>query len=528
LPQKEIIIMIDATNPIQNVDFGHIEAEADQHLRRYFLETDSYVRILAGEKTYVVGRKGTGKSAIYRFLSTLVDQHFSTAALTFDSYPWNVHRLVKDQTQSADSAYVNTWKYICLLELAKLVIAESGTEHQAVKPIREFIARNYGSLQPSFKELLVDKALRIRKLALPSLTNEGFNAGAIELDPKAPPEVDLMSNINILNQIMQDKLLEQLNDRRFYSVLLDKLDDGWDGSAESKSSMCGLLRASRELHLRARDKGKRLNVVVFLRSDIYDSLEYNDKNKAYPDIEFLKWETGNLRAVVEKRIAYSTGIDERTAWTSIFEDKPMARRSNAFNYLVRRTLLRPRDIIQFCASCVDTALASKHDRVTAEDIYIAERSYSDYLYREFLDEAKVRLPEIKSLLECLRRIGYERFRFGEFEQFHKAIPRLNASTQGPLDALRELFEMSIVGQERVGGVTGGTAFEYKYTDPTIQPDFRRSMIVHPGLRKSLKLVERRKRSGRTDADSGPDFFPDESDSLTEEGADAGQLPDLPS
>jgi hypothetical protein len=287
-------------------------------------------------------------------------------------------------------------------------------------------------------------------------------------------------------------------------VLLDKLDDGWDGSEESKTCMCGLLRASRDLHLRARAKGKLLNVVVFLRSDIYDCLEYNDKNKAYPDIEFLKWEPETLAAVVNKRIAWSARLDEASAWTAIFEDKPMAKRSSAFKYLVRRTLLRPRDIIQFCDSCVNVAREQKHDRVTAGDIYQAEEIYSDYLRREFIDENRVRLPELQSLLECLRRIAYERFTFGQFSEQYAANPKLQDSKLGPLDALKELFELSIVGLERVGGAAGGTAFEYKYTDPTIQPDFSRGMIVHPGLRKALKLVERRRRVGSTEIEEPPE------------------------
>jgi len=44
--------------------FGDGVAENDAHLSEYFIETPAYRMALSGEKRFIIGRKGAGKSAI--------------------------------------------------------------------------------------------------------------------------------------------------------------------------------------------------------------------------------------------------------------------------------------------------------------------------------------------------------------------------------------------------------------------------------------------------------------------------------
>lgn len=47
-----------------DVDWGEDEAKNDESLERYFVEFPEYEKVLDGKKRYIIGRKGTGKSAI--------------------------------------------------------------------------------------------------------------------------------------------------------------------------------------------------------------------------------------------------------------------------------------------------------------------------------------------------------------------------------------------------------------------------------------------------------------------------------
>jgi len=487
-----------ANTSLNNVDFKYIEAERDPNLTRYFIETESFHRIFKGDKMYVIGRKGTGKSSIYAaILNMPKSQQYAVVGLTFDKYPWQLHNKIKDETKSQDSAHIAAWRYIILIELAKLLLDEakdSGKKSDELKKVAKFVEDAYGTPRPSLDDLLpalVDRIRRIRKLELPSLGHTGIRGGSIEFDPKESAETSLLSTVKAAIDTIGETILELLGNR-YYFVLFDKLDDGWDNSAEFKSSMVGLLRASRDLNIEAQKRKKLLRCVVFLRSDIYDSIQYNDKNKAFPDIELLAWNEKTLQSLVNKRIAKSIGLkNEAEGWGKIFQDETMRSGTSNFKYIVRRTLLRPRDLITFCQECKAAALQNKHDIIQNDDVYYAEERYSERVYREFGDEMHKQCPQVDRLFEVLRRLRSERFTFQDFEaEYLRAqVPDLTAS-----EALRILFEYSIVGVIRKGGSGGGSTLEFKFTHPLIQLDFSREIVVHPGLKKHLKLVEKRSKA----------------------------------
>jgi len=482
-------------NLLEKVDFGHDEAENDSNLVRYFLETDSFLRIFKGDKMYVIGRKGTGKSAIYLTIENVNLQEMLTSGLTFDDYSWQVHNKVRDLSKSIDFACVNTWKYIILLELGKLLIKESNflekTFHPDLKKVANFLEKNYGSLKPSYKDFLVDKFRRIKRLDLPSISSEGVKLGGIELEQNAPDEERLITEINIVNKELQEVIFKAMTNK-YYFILFDKLDDGWDASNEFKSSMVGLLKAARDLNIESKKANKHLRAIVFLRSDIYDVLQYNDKNKAFQDIEFLRWDKEKLITLINKRIGFSLGLsDDKNAWNRIFVKEKMRSKTPNVSYLIKRTFLRPRDIISFCRECCDEARRNKRNIITNEDIYNAENLYSERVYREFLDEMCKQHPYVEKLFSVLRAMKTERFNFQMFQnEYNKKdlYPIENVIAQ---DALRILFEYNIVGIQKIGGKSGGSTFDFSYTDPAINMDLSKEIVIHPALKKHLRLVEKR-------------------------------------
>ncbi|HEV2224406.1 MAG TPA: hypothetical protein VGR84_15535 [Candidatus Acidoferrales bacterium] len=488
------------SNLLERVDFEHIEAERDPNLIHYFLQTESFLRIFRGEKMFVIGRKGTGKSTIYSAIEASADSSTPVAGLTFDDYPWALHNLVRDETKSADSTNTITWRYIILIELAKLLIEDarqSGTSDDKMAELQRFVESAYGTPAPGLKHLLTslfDRLRHIRKLELPKFDHTGFSAGAIEFEETKPQEKAILDSIRATTESIQDTVLALLSDK-LYFVLFDKLDDGWDNSPFFKSSMIGLLRAARDLNIEANRKGKSLRCVVFLRSDIYDCLQYNDKNKAFSDIEFLTWTDSSLQQLINRRIAKSLDLpSEENAWNSVFPTDPMRQGLSNFRYIMRRTLLRPRDLIAFCKHCKDTALLDHQETIDNRDIYTAEATYSERIYREFLDEMHKQYPIVDRLFEVLRRLRNERFTYRKFE---KEFESTGIVEMDPQAAIRTLFEYSIVGTFRIGGRAGGSTLEFKYSDPLIQLDLSRDIVVHPALKKHLKLVEMRARKGRT-------------------------------
>ena len=70
--------------------------------------------------------------------------------------------------------------------------------------------------------------------------------------------------------------------------------------------LTGLILAANDLRKAARDAGKKLSVVVFLRDDIYELLHFEDKNKITENgVVRVEWDEAGgeltLRSLMERR-----------------------------------------------------------------------------------------------------------------------------------------------------------------------------------------------------------------------------------
>lgn len=273
------------------------------------------------------------------------------------------------------------------------------------------------------------------------------------------------------------------------SLLLDRLDEGWDASNESRQMLAGALKAAREINLALRRPGSAAPVVIFLRSDIFQYLQFNDKNKMGVDIEYLDWGEEGLVNVASARIARSLGCKREDAWGQAFSSKRMRQRSSIRSYIIKRTMLRPRDIVAFCINCQEVAVRTGHDVIETDDVYEAEESYSQHIYNELDDEMHKQLPRARESLQVLRDMQQQRFSLSDWVQALRAR-HPDASEAEAIARLKELFDYSVVGVQRTGGRRGGTTFQFVYEDRLLQPNFSAQMVVHFSLKKALTLRDR--------------------------------------
>ena len=75
-----------------DLDLGGFDAESDHLLSDHFVTTPYVREALTGRRTLFLGRKGSGKSALFRSLPALISDQESTPALTVpitpDAYAW--------------------------------------------------------------------------------------------------------------------------------------------------------------------------------------------------------------------------------------------------------------------------------------------------------------------------------------------------------------------------------------------------------------------------------------------------------
>lgn len=466
---------------IKDVDFGRLDAESDPKLRNYFVDTGIIDRIGRGERQFVIGRKGAGKTALFQHPDAIIGGSH-VVKLDFSDYAWESHKAIVQLGMPIENAYTASWIFTFLVAACRKWM--TSVHPEVAKKAKETYLKIYGPEEGGggISDILFDKAKRIRKLEGPAL-GDTVKTGSIEISDKAAGS-HLAIAANAWNQKLYE-LADDLYKTRPITIFIDRLDDGWDASPEMKGMLAGAIKAARTLNLRF--TGKRPPaVVLFLRSDIYSYLDFNDKNKIGADIEYVDWDNQTLLSIANARIAQSIPVKKENAWEAVFSPKQMRQRAYISNYILKRTMRRPRDLIAFCIFCREAAVKKGHSIVETEDVYDAELAYSRHIYDELRDEMHKQIPHYAELFKALNIIGYARFNLKTWEQ---AVTQANPHATDAKARLQTLFEYAVVGVPRVGGRGGGSSFEFVYENRLLDPNFAGDIVVHHALRKQLNLKD---------------------------------------
>lgn len=193
---------------------------------------------------------------------------------------------------------------------------------------------------------------------------------------------------------------------------------------------------------------KNAKTLVFLRSDIYRSLVFSEKDKYTSEKLSIVWDQDLISAMISKRISESVKLkgviidDITNAWWRAFPKSVPARgydgKKDSLDYICERTFLRPRDMILFCRLAKRSAERNKHSSILPDDVKIAEKEYSKEKVDLVTSECKPFFPAIEKVLEALR---------GQKTKYSKAeLLQLFSSVQSdPEETIRKCVEANILG-----------------------------------------------------------------------------------
>jgi hypothetical protein len=480
-------------------NFGGIDADADNLLEEAFQDHDAYQAARDHKRFLVLGRKGSGKTAIFKKLITTRDPVIFPIGHTFADYPWDHHKLQAGIGVPEEQRYYHSWQYLVLITAAKVLLNNDGSQpwseaaFDALGTLEKFVVDSYGSRDPDVTQLFTpSKRLRIK----PHL--KVANAFDVGVDLERLPMGDLPKVVQEVNKNIADAVITCLNPQHDYYVCFDELDRSFDPKSEQYSQMLiGLVLAARALNQRARDSGKAFSVVVFLRDDIYEMLRFEDKNKVTENYAVrIAWDQPKsqwtLKSLMERRFSATLSPEGVGAWGDVFDEKQqMTGRQSKYQHILDRTFRRPRDVIKFCNEVLEV-YKHRNDRAASqfsnEDVIAARRNYSDYFLRELDDEIHKHLPAYEDYLEIIKGVGALQFKLTEFQQACDRRRELNADDRPGVEILRDLFRFSIVAYQRTGGAGGGSEYVWSYLDPRARfDDSASSFRVHPGLIEALGL-----------------------------------------
>lgn len=476
---------------LSKIDLGKDEAEQDQRLKEYFLKTSNYENALAGIKTIVIGRKGSGKSAIFALMQVELEESGALVIpITPDQYSWSALKEYEEKGILPEQAHTNAWK-LTLLSSVIWKLNENGLVSESSKLIEYYKYMKDAYVPTSDKWFLniVEKIKNILSGVKTQWVSFDFGkTGTVATPLKVTEEIKVL----LRTEWPQGKQVR---------ILIDRLDDSWDASEKSQQLIIGLLKAANELNAIF---DSNIIVTVFLRSDIYDNLFFDDQDKLRQYEETIYWNIDDLKAVVCERVRVSLDIKGTTndeVWQNLFSQKVYRSQASAEKYIIDRTFKRPRDVISFVRFAIEEAVRNGHSVIEPTDTRLAEEEkYSQSKYKDLIIEYQKQFPYTKDLLDSLSGSIHKLSRDELTERLESFITRERINEQ-PVQILRQLFIWGVIGVKRQGraGVKqrGGTHFVYYYDDPSVNPLAYNDYYIHPSLRHYLNISEKRERITRT-------------------------------
>lgn len=489
------------------LSFGAVDADNDDLLLRSFEDHQAYRSVLQQERFLVLGKKGSGKTAIFKKLLDVDRPDFFCFGHTFSDYPWHHHDLQARTGIPDFDKYTHSWKYLILLTAAKIILNydnslpydDASLDH--LSRIERFVVDSYGSRDPDVSQLFSPtKQLKLR----PNFEID-WKVLKVGISPEQVPISELPVIVQEVNANLLRSVIGALNPQHEYFICFDQLDLGFDPTNDNYvNRLIGLILACRDLNLAARAQRKRFFVVVLLRDDIYDALRFEDKNKITENfVSLIEWDTprtrNTLKELMENRFRAVLGDSpgESVLWGQVFnETREMPGHQTKYQHMLDHTYQRPRDMIKFCNLVLDNyrdrlgkgfAGADAQEMIDNIDIHNAKQAYSDYFVRELDDEIHKHLPNYGKYLEALRAIGTWHFATTDF--ITCCEQRSLAHAGEVPDILAVLYRFSIIGFYRPGGKGyGGSEYVFRYKEPRtgFDPTAER-FRVHPGLIEHLGL-----------------------------------------
>lgn len=420
----------------KGLKIGELDAESDQkYLDDVFIDNGTISTLIDVEEhaSIIVGRTGAGKSALIYKISKSVANPIqidpTNISIRFLENS-NIIQFLNELGIKLDLFYRLLWKHILVLDLIKnryniknqsestnflMRISNwksknSAKREMALSYFREWGEKFWQDTEEHIKEITDKFASDIKsKLQAKSLPVELSLEGAKSLSLETKSEIKSLANsavnqiqIQKLNEILDTLEEEAFNDnQKAYHILIDRLDENW---AETETR-CRFIRALIE-EIKSFRKLKQVKIIAAIRQDLLeivldktrDAGFQQEKYEAY--FLYIKWNKEDLKKLLERRVS-KVYEHQYTKHNVTFEDifpKPKQGQA-AIDFLIERTLLRPRDIIQFVNECFLQSESMPY--ITWRKMTAAEHIYSTKRLKSLLEEWAEYYPSLKYSIELL-------------------------------------------------------------------------------------------------------------------------------
>jgi ABC-type dipeptide/oligopeptide/nickel transport system ATPase component len=463
------------------------KVEAKHEDNKYFYLVDESSDILNGKRFYVIGRKGSGKSAISEYITKLAKDDFFTEKLSFKNFPFNSLYNLDNELYTPPNQFITIWKYIIYSYICRMMAKNNKISTE----VRKILEKLYPPNELTSIRRSVDKW--VAKEFGAQIMGTGANLAFDRIN-----DFEKKSWID-KTDLLEDLIQNHIDDSKYY-IVFDELDEDYrffETETERKQYVyliTSLFKAVQDIKSVFKEKENIICPIIFLRDDIYSFIQDADKNKWRDFCIFIEWDEHKIKRMLAYRISKAQETDILSfypAWNTLFmrQDVLMGtrnkKRQDIFTYMTNSTHLRPRDYIKYIQVC---ALKTKNDgfqKITSRTVKEVDKGFSNYLKDEIIDEIHVQLPDIVNIFSIISQIRKPMFSIREFKNNYMYFYDKKTVKEANIDfVLETLFNFSVIGNTPKNRPMG--FFRYKNSEARF--NFNENIIVHRGLFKALQIL----------------------------------------
>lgn len=396
-------------NPLERIHLGTSSAENEiRDLSAYYIETEAFQRAYRGDVRLVIGRKGSGKSALFYQVRDRIRSARGNIVLDLkpDGYKLlkfkdEVLRLMSKGTQ--EHTLTAFWEYLLLLETCHKILEKDRLHHTRDPRLFE----PYRGLSDAYEtDMYVSEGDFSERLSglLTHISGEyrtrfGTSTGTA-LSKAILTELMYVHDVRKL----RDRVVSYLKNKNALWLLFDNIDKGWPAHGVGEQDVViikDLLEATRKLQRQLERQEIDCRTLVFLRNDVYQHLVQSTPDRGKESKVLLDWTDPDLlRELLRRRFVATGSLDRSVLFEDVWRSLSVShvKGEESAQYLIDRCLMRPRALIDLISHCRAFAINLGHREMDESDIRKGVAAFSTDLVTEIGLEIQDVLPEANDVL----------------------------------------------------------------------------------------------------------------------------------
>ena len=467
-----------------NLGFGDAEnykkRDNKNLLNKYFVKTDELYKVLDPNKYFLIGDKGTGKTAYSLFLSNN-DFSNTTSYLNYIRETEYVKFIqLKREKHLTLTEYTNIWKVLIYLLLAQQIQRSENestmfSKFSKYKPLKDAIDAFYKSAFSPEIIYALNVIEQTKEVA--ELMHKHFKIAGEETHSHSFTESKFQINLLYIQQKFE-AALSSLKLERNHVLFIDGIDirprniDFEDYLECIKGLANAIWTLNSDFFSKIKDSKGRIKVMILVRPDIFSQLGLQNLNtKVRDNSVLLDWRTtypaykqSSLFKLADNLL--NSQQDERKAfgdsWNYYFPFSPTVngKKEDSFISLLRFSMFRPRDIVTMMSLLQENLKEEGARKLPVVDQLDFENNlfrskYSDYLLgeiKEYLsfyhsDKDYELFLKFFEFMNGKQQFNHEEF-MASYDQFASYIEKNNISIPHFFESsdrfLQFLFDLNVI------------------------------------------------------------------------------------